>query len=123
MEEKMKLVIDGFNVIYKFYELEILMYEKKLEVAIDRFTQYMINLKIVYKKPLEIFIFYDGKKKAGDDTFQEIIGGVNIYYTHNESADALIEDFLRHKKEEKITDIIVVSSDKKVQKKVKLSHL
>ncbi len=108
-------VIDGFNLIYKFKELENLMLENNLETAIEGLISYLALLKKKYKK-YEFHIFFDGKKQKGDNTYQEEVEQIHCYYSHEISADSLIEDFIKTKKAKNYTNICVVSSDKKIIK-------
>ncbi|MFN3604057.1 MAG: NYN domain-containing protein [Leptonema sp. (in: bacteria)] len=110
----MIFVIDGFNLIYKFKELEELMIENQLENAIERLIHYLIQLKRK-RSNLEFHVFFDGKKRKGDSTYQEEIQNIMCYYSHDISADALIEDFIQNKKAKHYTNICVVSSDKRIK--------
>lgn len=114
-EEVMIFVIDGFNLIYKFKELETLMLENNLEMAIEGLISYLASLK-KKRGNFEFHIFFDGKKRKGDDTYQEKVEEIHCYYSHEISADSLIEDFIKTKKAKHFTNICVVSSDKKIIK-------
>lgn len=109
----MIFVIDGFNLIYKFIELENFMNDNQLELAMNGLIEKLIKLKKI-KKNYEFHIFFDGKKRKGDDTYQEEIQGIHCYYSHDIKADNLIENFIQTKKAKNFTNICVVSSDKKI---------
>ncbi|HBS05855.1 MAG TPA: RNA-binding protein [Leptospiraceae bacterium] len=116
----MILVIDAFNAIYKFDDLEEHMHRGQLESAMQGFTRKMGQLRDAWKKPLEIHIFFDGKKKQGDETDRESVGGLKCYYSHERSADYLIKQFLIACKSP--GEVRTVSSDKQVQHFAKQSR-
>ena len=109
----MILVIDAFNAIYKFDDLEEHMHRGQLESAMVGFTKKMAALRNSWKKPLEIHIFFDGKKKQGDDTDRENVAGIKCYYSHDQSADHQIKQFLIACQSP--GEVRTVSSDKQVQ--------
>lgn len=114
----MIFVIDGFNLIYKFTELENFMNDNQLELAMSGLIEKIIKLKNI-KKNYEFHIFFDGKKRKGDNTYQEEVHGIYCYYSHEIKADNLIEDFIQTKKAKNFTNICVVSSDKKIKNTTK----
>lgn len=116
----MVLVIDAFNAIYKFEDLEEHMHRGQLESAMVGFTQKMAALKNAWKKPLEIHIFFDGKKKKGDETDREMVAGLRCYYSHDQSADHQIKQFLIACPSP--GEVRTVSSDKQVQHFAKKSR-
>jgi hypothetical protein len=111
----MILVVDGFNLIYKFQELENFMFNNELDKAMMGLVEYLSYLSNRLKKQHKIYIFFDGKKFRGDDTYQEVLHGIHCYYSHESSADSLIEEFIKNKRLNNVSGIRVVSSDKKVQ--------
>jgi len=105
----MGILIDGFNLIYKFPELEGLMYAGKLSEArkglIDILKEYH-NIK-----PANIRIIFDGKKNQGDNLRQETIGPFTIYYSHDFSADHLIKEFVKHDPNPRMMKIVTSDND------------
>lgn len=57
----MILLIDGFNLIYKFPELEALMYESKLNLAREGLLK-ILNQYKVKRGNTVMHVFFDGKK-------------------------------------------------------------
>jgi predicted RNA-binding protein with PIN domain len=108
----MKVLIDALNLIYKFPDLALCMYEDKLDSAKDGLIQILKEVA-TKKKDQEFIIFIDGKKTKGDlETFQEIREGFPIYYSHEKEADDLIREFI---KENPFPNrLTLVTSDKKI---------
>jgi len=104
------ILIDGFNLIYKFPHLEEMMYEKNLIGAmqglVDLIAEYSVKAK---KKPVIIF---DGKRKEGDNTEKEKVKGIQLVYSHDLSADYLIMQSIKYDKQPKMTTVI--TSDKAI---------
>ncbi|MCS7204367.1 MAG: NYN domain-containing protein [Leptospiraceae bacterium] len=117
----MILVIDGFNLIYKFTDLEEYIHNRELEKAITGLIEYLSYFANQLKKKPVIYVFFDGKKQKGDDTYQENVKGIHCFYGHDISADSLIMEFLKAKKANNVSGIKVISSDKKIQQFAK-SH-
>lgn len=113
----MILVLDGFNVLYKFPEFEEMMVRGQLEPAMRGLIQYMSPIKKSYPK-MEIHIFFDGRRSKGDDTFRDFVGGIHVYYSIDESADYLIKEFVESKFGGE--QVRVVSSDKQVRHSAKI---
>ncbi len=111
-------VIDAFNLIYKFPELEEHMYRGQLEQAMRGLTDVLTRLRSEHgkvkrgKRLPELHVFFDGKRKAGDETRRLQLGGLQLYYSHDLSADHLIREFL--KSVASPGEVTVVSSDKEV---------
>ncbi|MCB1166379.1 MAG: NYN domain-containing protein [Leptospiraceae bacterium] len=116
----MILVIDAFNAIYKFDDLEEHMHRGQLESAIQGFIKRMAALQKAWNKPLEIHIFFDGKKRQGDDTDRESVGSLRCYYSHEQSADYQIKQFLIACRSP--GEVRTISSDKQVQHFAKKSR-
>jgi predicted RNA-binding protein with PIN domain len=108
----MILVIDAFNVMYKFPDLEDKMYRSQLEDARREFLNTLLKFKKRWSIKLEIYVFIDGKKKPGDDTDQETISGMDIIYSKDYSADFMIRKFVKETKTP--GEVRVISSDKEV---------
>jgi len=106
----MPLLIDGFNLIYKFPELEELMYRGKLNDA----RKGLINILREYQhiKKSHIRIVFDGKKKPSDPTRSEKSGPMELFYSQDYSADHLIKEFIKKDPNPKMTTVI--TSDKEI---------
>lgn len=115
----MILVLDGFNVLYKFPEFEEMMVRGQLEPAMRGLIEYMLPIKKQYPK-MEIHIFYDGRRTKGDHTFRDFVSGIHIYYSIDESADYLINEFVESKFGGE--QVRVVSSDKQVRHSAKVQR-
>ena len=108
----MIVLVDSFNVIYKFSDLEDCMYKGDLVKARNGFFQLMLEFRKNWKKPMELHLFFDGKKKPGDDIEYENVSGMYVYYSHDKSADFMIKEFI--KKTQSPGLLRVVSSDKDI---------
>ena len=109
----MILVIDAFNLIYKIDGLDEDMFRGRLEAAMRGLIKKMAEYDQRTNKKHEIHIFFDGKKKHGDETKRARQGRLYLYYSHDLSADHLIREFInRHPAP---GNIRVVSSDKEVR--------
>ncbi len=106
----MPLLIDGFNLIYKFPDLEAMMYLSQLNAAraglLDKLKEYQ---KI---KKTAIRVVFDGKKDKTIETSNEKIGKIDVYYSLDYSADYLIKQFIKKDLNPKMTT--VVTSDKDI---------
>jgi uncharacterized protein len=108
----MKILIDSFNLIYKFPDLELCMYEDRLDEAKEGL---LILLKEANQinKDLEFVVFVDGKKVKGDyETLQENRHGFEIYYSQEKEADDLIRMFIKENSHP--NRLTLVTSDKKI---------
>lgn len=108
----MILVIDAFNLIYKFPELEENMYRGELEAAMSGLVATLQQAQKKSKKRFVWHIFFDGKRKPGDETRSLEVGGMTLYYSQDLSADHLIMEFV--KRTPSPGEVKVVSSDKKL---------
>jgi len=106
----MVLLIDGFNLIYKFPDLE----EKMLRGMLDDARAGLLDrLKEFQKlKKTRIRIVFDGKKGPSLKTRSERIGTIDVYYSLDYSADFLIKEFIKKDPNPKMTT--VVTSDKDI---------
>ena len=104
----MVLLIDGFNLIYKFPDLE----EKMLRGMLDDARAGLLDrLKEFQKlKKSRIRIVFDGTKGPSRRTRTERIGTIDVYYSLDYSADFLIKEFIKKDPNPKMTT--VVTSDK-----------
>ncbi|MCL1865671.1 MAG: NYN domain-containing protein [Spirochaetes bacterium] len=106
----MSLLIDGFNLIYKFPDLEAKMYYSQLNSAraglLDKLREYQ-NIK-----KTAIRVVFDGKKDKSVETVSEKVGKIDVYYSLDYSADYLIKQFIKKDINPKMTT--VVTSDKDI---------
>ena len=106
----MAILIDGFNLIYKFPELEQLMYQGRLTEAR---TGLLNRLKEFQKiTGVQIRVVLDGKKQESLDLKRERVGKIDVYYSIDFSADYLIKQFI--KKDMNPRMATVVTSDKDI---------
>lgn len=113
----MILVLDGFNVIYKFPDLEEYMVRGKLESAMQGLIQLLTRMRGSYPS-YDVHVFFDGRRTPGDDTFRDFINGIHCYYSIDESADHLIKEFVESRMGK--AQVRVVSSDKAVRQFAKI---
>ena len=106
----MPLLIDGFNLIYKFPELEKKMYRGKLNDARMGLIEIISDYNKIKKN--KTGIVFDGKRDLGDKTKQEQIKGIQIYYSHDLSADHIIKEFIKKDPNPRMTT--VVTSDREL---------
>lgn len=106
----MALLIDGFNLIYKFPELESHMCYGRL----DRAREGLLEILRDYQKLRRggITVVFDGKKEPSREIRSEKIGAIDVYYSLDYSADYLIKQFI--KKDMNPRMITVVTSDKDI---------
>ncbi len=108
----MVLLVDGFNLIYKFSDLEELMRQGKLT---DARKGLLHKLKAYQELTGEkkITVVLDGKKGESFNIKSERIGNyLEIYYSLHFSADSLIKEFIEKDRNPKMTT--VVTSDKSI---------
>ncbi|TGM99084.1 NYN domain-containing protein [Leptospira yasudae] len=106
-----QVAIDGFNLIYKFPDLEECMYQNRLSKA----RQGLLELLESYskkKKKQTFHVFFDGKKEVGSEVYQENFGKLNVYFSRERKADDVIKEFVRTNV--RPSEIQVVSSDKEI---------
>ncbi len=104
----MILLIDGFNLIYKFPDLEGLMYESKLNLAREGLLK-ILNQYKVKRGNTVIHVFFDGKKDLGSEVRHDEYGGIKIYFSHDVTADFLIKEYI--KRDPNPSNLYVVTSD------------
>ena len=106
----MSLLIDGFNLIYKFPELESMMYYGQLNAAraglLEKLKEYQKIKKSVIR------VVFDGKKDKALETVSEKIGKIDVFYSLDYSADYIIKQFIKKDINPKMTT--VVTSDKDI---------
>jgi len=108
----MIILVDAFNVIYKFPVLEEHMAQGRLVDARQGLLAILTDFQKKWKKPIEFHLFFDGKRNKGDLIERETVSGMQIYFSHDLSADHLIRHFV--KSYPRPADLRVVSSDKQV---------
>ena len=106
----MTILIDGFNLIYKFVELEELIYQNKLADARKGLLNKLREYKDITKS--KIRVVFDGKKDVSLGLKSEKVRGIDVYYSLDYSADFLIKQFIKKDINPKM--ITVVSSDKDI---------
>jgi uncharacterized protein len=106
----MSLLIDGFNLIYKFPELESMMYYSQLNSARAGLLEKLRNYQKIRK--ITMRVVFDGKKDKTVETVSEKIGKIDVFYSLDYSADFLIKQFV--KKDINPGMITVVTSDKDI---------
>ncbi len=106
----MALLIDGFNLIYKFPELEEYMYRNRLTDA----RIGLLNKLKEYQRitGIQIRVVLDGKKQSSLEIRSERVGKIDVYYSLDFSADYLIKQFIKKDMNPKMTT--VVTSDKDI---------
>ena len=108
----MILVVDAFNVIYKFPVFEEHMAQGRLAAARQGLLNLLADVQSAWKKPIEFHLFFDGKKIKGDPVEEEIVGGMHLYYSQDLSADFLMKRWI--KRWPTPADLRVVTSDKDI---------
>lgn len=106
----MALLIDGFNLIYKFPELESFMCYGQLNKAREGLLEILRDYQKLRKGG--ITVVFDGKKEPKIEVRSEKIGSIDVYYSLDYSADYLIKQFI--KKDMNPRMITVVTSDKDI---------
>lgn len=106
-------LIDAFNLSYKFPDIELLMYKGNHPAARESLLKLFHSFRMKSKKAPEVHLFFDGKKEPGNDTKKEVRSDMNLYYSHDMSADHLIKEFI--KRFAYPGELLVVSSDKEVK--------
>ncbi|MDX1960572.1 MAG: NYN domain-containing protein [Leptospiraceae bacterium] len=107
----MQLLIDGFNLIYKFPDLEAMMYDDRLNDA--RKGLLLILLEYSKKKKGDKFsIFFDGKKEKGSVVREDMFGEMKLYYSGDLTADYEIKRYVTFSPNP--GNLFVVTSDKDI---------
>ena len=108
----MILLVDAFNLIYKFPGLEDHMYKSELVEARRGLLTLLLKFKKSWKKNIEMHVFFDGKKKNGDETRRETVSGMNTYFSIDLTADHLIKEYI--KRNPSPGNLTIVTSDKDI---------
>jgi uncharacterized protein len=106
----MAILIDGFNLIYKFPDLEGLMYRSRLSDARTGLLNILKQYQNITKA--NITVVFDGKKDHSVDIKKENIKSIDVYYSLEYSADFLIKQFIKQDLNPRMTT--VVTSDKDI---------
>ncbi len=106
----MAVLIDGFNLIYKFPHLESMMYENRLNDARKGLLEILGEYNSI--KTEEIKVIFDGKKNPSDKTTRDRFRNIHIYFSLDYSADSLIKELVKKSINPKM--ITVVTSDKEI---------
>lgn len=104
------ILIDGLNLLYKFPDLEGLMYQGKLNEARDGLVGILKEYRNLKKE--HIRVVFDGKRRPSDNTRTETLGRIEICYSHDLSADFIIKEFIKHDENPRM--VTVVTSDKDI---------
>lgn len=105
-----QLLIDGFNLIYKFPALEELISRGDLRGAMRG----LLDILKDYRKAADkkIRVVFDGKKESGLDIDYEKVVGIEVYYSLDQTADFIIMNIIKHDPRPNL--VTVVSSDKEI---------
>jgi hypothetical protein len=86
------------------------MYRGKLNEARKGLIEILANYN--KDKKTKIGIVFDGKRDLGDNTKQKKIMGIQVYYSHDFSADHIIREFIKKDPNPRMTT--VVTSDREL---------
>ena len=106
----MSFLIDGFNLIYKFPDLEEKMYYNQLNTARAGLLNKLREYQSIKKTTIRVV--FDGKKDKSVETTSERVGKIDVFYSLDYSADHLIKQFIKRDINPKMTT--VVTSDKDI---------
>ena len=104
----MKLIIDGYNLMYKL---------KPNDPTLEKKRERLILLLSEFKKinNVDLILVFDGKFQESGHRGYETRAGIKIIFSaKEETADDVIIDILR-KRKEKPKNYAVVSSDNKIK--------
>ncbi|PNV74822.1 RNA-binding protein [Leptospira inadai serovar Lyme] len=108
---EMHLVVDGFNLIYKFPELEAFMYSDRLREARVGLLRILEAYSSKIKNP-NIHVFFDGKKEKGSEVRKDAYGNIQVYFSQDLKADDLIKDYIKYSP--RPSELFIVSSDQEI---------
>ena len=100
----MAFLIDGFNLIYKFPELESLMYQHRLDGARAGLLEKL--REFVKITGWTVRVVFDGKKQQSLDLGSETVGSIDVYYSLDYSADFLIKEFVKKDLNPRMTTVV-----------------
>lgn len=104
------VLIDGFNLIYKFPDLEEKMSRGDLPGAMRGLLGILKDYQAHTKKKLRVV--FDGRKQKGLDMTSERVGVIDVFYSLDYTADFVIMQFIKQDPKPALTT--VVSSDKQI---------
>ncbi|MBN1498920.1 MAG: NYN domain-containing protein [Spirochaetes bacterium] len=105
-----RILIDGFNLMYKLPETDEHMHRGELAAAMKKLIRLAGEFARSAKK--DITVIFDGKKLEGDPTVSEKQNGIKIEYSHDLSADFIIMQKIKKDKNPKM--ITVITSDREI---------
>jgi predicted RNA-binding protein with PIN domain len=106
----MAFLIDGFNLMYKFPDLEALLYEDRLNEARSGLLAILKRFSKIANKPVSVV--FDGKKEPSLTITRERFSSIDVFYSLDYSADYLIKQFIKKDNNPRMTT--VVTSDKDI---------
>ncbi|MCK4244205.1 MAG: NYN domain-containing protein [Candidatus Omnitrophica bacterium] len=114
----MKIIIDGYNLIWAAPELrkKVLKEVKGINLAEGR--KALLHFLDLYQRghpKLDITVVFDGKEEVFP--FPSLHQRIKAFYTKGETADSLIKRIVEDEK--KPQEILVVTSDKELKGRVK----
>lgn len=104
------ILVDGFNLMYKFSDTYLLISSSKLEEAMGALLKILAEYRDTSKRV--ITVFFDGKKTEGSRLVHEQVSGMDVFYSHEYSADFMIMEHIKHTLHPR--ELTVISSDKQV---------
>ncbi|MCB1192765.1 MAG: NYN domain-containing protein [Leptospiraceae bacterium] len=110
-QKKPILAVDCFNLIYKFPELEEMIYRDRLDEAKSGILNILWEYQVKAKNT-KIHAFFDGSKTKGDPATEDFYKGIFTYYSQEKKADDLLKKFVRFHVSPSL--LTVVSSDKEI---------
>lgn len=105
-----QVLIDGFNLIYKFPALQDKMLSGDLRSAMGGLLELLAGYRKETGKKLRVV--FDGKKESGLDLRQEKSRGIDVFYSIDQKADDLIIKFL--KDDPHADRVTVITSDNEI---------
>ena len=114
----MKILIDGYNLIWAVPELRKKVLKKEQGINLEEGRKGLLHLLDLYQRghpKLDITIVFDAKEEIFP--YSPSQPGVRVLYSKGETADSLIKRTVEDEK--KPQETLVVTSDKKLKGKVK----
>ncbi|HEY1405137.1 MAG TPA: NYN domain-containing protein [Spirochaetota bacterium] len=105
-----QLLIDGFNLMYKFPDLAGKISRGDLRAAMQGLLVILADYRKATGK--KIRVVFDGKKESGLDIREERVKGIDVFYSIDITADSLIMKFIKN--DPQANQVTVVSSDKEI---------
>ncbi len=104
------ILVDAFNLMYKFNDMYLLIAKSRLEEAMGSLLRTLSEYKELSSR--NIIVFFDGKKREGAPVVHETVYGMDVFYSHDLSADYMIMEHITHTLHPR--ELTVISSDKQV---------